>query len=219
MHKILFLFLLTFFNIVLAEEDKWTIHPTIDKSQKSGVYIPKDINDSFKELDAMLSKELKDEMKENSLQDMSQYHFGLGVWMRNNWGLRSGSRFSKWFEMKGILNPDDMSGIILKSYYQYLTNQPITLNEQIEFYIRYWEIRKKPTNYPCEESEYLYGLNYSKNGKDFYYHIIECKVTHQHFVYELDSGWTEPTPKIMHKIKELQCSGQNCVRVIEDTLF
>ena len=65
------------------------------------------------------------------------------MWIRNNWGLWKGSRLSKFFNEKGIYHPDDMSGIILDSYYRYLTGQEITLSEQIKYYQDYWEKAKK----------------------------------------------------------------------------
>lgn len=34
-------------------------------------------------------------VKEGSEQDMIRYHMGLGMWMRNNWGLWGGSRLAK----------------------------------------------------------------------------------------------------------------------------
>ena len=34
---------------------------------------------------------------------------------------------------------DDMSSIIITSYYRYLNNLPINLNEQVEYYKEYWK--------------------------------------------------------------------------------
>ena len=44
---------------------------------------------------------------------MSQYHMGLGLGIRNNWGLWSGSPLAKHMEELGFTHPDDMSGVIL----------------------------------------------------------------------------------------------------------
>lgn len=52
--------------------------------------------------------------------EMIEYHFGLGMWMRNNWGLwRGKSRLLPFFEAKGITHPDEMSGYILDTYKEY----------------------------------------------------------------------------------------------------
>ena len=54
-----------------------------------------------------------------SPDEMSKYHFGFGMYLRNNWGLWGGSRLQKYFFDRGISHPDNMSGIILKHYYDW----------------------------------------------------------------------------------------------------
>ena len=70
-------------------------------------------------------------------------HFGLGLWMRNNWGLWKGSRLHYFFKTKGILHPDDMSGIILTSYHRNLNDVNIKLKKQIRCYQKYWKKQKE----------------------------------------------------------------------------
>jgi len=69
---------------------------------------------------------------------MNLYHMSMGLWMRNNWGLWKGSRLAKWFNAQGIIHPDDMSGIILTSFWRHLNNKPIGLDEQVKFYQDWW---------------------------------------------------------------------------------
>ena len=64
----------------------------------------------------------------------SRLHFGLGMWIRNNWGLWRNSELKKYFLDKGIGHPDVMSGIIFTSYHRYLNKQPIDLEGQIKLY-------------------------------------------------------------------------------------
>lgn len=71
------------------------------------------------------------------------YHFSLGMWIRNNWGLWSGSRLSKYFNDMEVFHPDDMSSIILDSFHRYLNGQDIKLEEQVEASVKYWEELKK----------------------------------------------------------------------------
>ena len=52
--------------------------------------------------------------------DMIAYHLGLGMWMRNNWGLWGGSRLQKYFREKGIGDPEEMSSVILFLYWDWL---------------------------------------------------------------------------------------------------
>lgn len=104
-----------------------------------GIYIPIDIEDCFKQLDQQLKTTAVNEYKSKTEKDATTLsHFGLGLWMRNNWGLWKGSRLSTYFNKLGISHPDDMSSIILKSYYRFLNKQSIDLNKQIEEHKEFW---------------------------------------------------------------------------------
>ncbi len=123
-----------------AENDaKFKLSPTKDTESASGVYIPKDLNDAFVELNTMLSPELIQEMKIGDERDMVRYHRSLGMWMRNNWGLWKGSRLSSYFNKLGIHHPDDMSGIILDSFWRHLNRRPLELKKQVKYYKDYWK--------------------------------------------------------------------------------
>ncbi|HST53320.1 MAG TPA: DUF6794 domain-containing protein [Pyrinomonadaceae bacterium] len=87
----------------------------------NGVYIPKNLGECFTELDKLLPEVDRNEMKALAdRKEMIQYHMGLGLWMRNNWGLWGGSRLQKYFTDRGVRHPDNMSGVILYYYYDWL---------------------------------------------------------------------------------------------------
>ncbi len=100
--------------------------------ERKEIYIPKDLEDRIVELKKLLKPEDIEKMKAGTENEMIQYHFGLGMWMRNNWGLWRGSRLARWFNAKGIKHPDDMSGIILYSFWRHLNQKPIALDEQVK---------------------------------------------------------------------------------------
>jgi len=86
-----------------------------------GRYIPKDLKDAFDQMDKQLPEVDRVEMKAlMSRNEMIRYHMGLGMWMRNNWGLWGGSRLQKYFTDKGVTHPDDMSSVILFFYWDWL---------------------------------------------------------------------------------------------------
>jgi Domain of unknown function (DUF6794) len=90
----------------------------------NGVYIPKDLDECFSELDKLLPEVDRGEMQAlPKREDMIQYHMGLGMWIRNNWGLWGGSRLQKYFNEKGLTHPDNMSGLLLNFYYDWLHGQ------------------------------------------------------------------------------------------------
>jgi len=105
----------------------------------NGIYIPYDLKDCFKQIDIIMADSTKVEVKNmNEFDFVGNYHFGFGMWMRNNWGLWRGSRLYIYFEKKGLHHPDDMSGCILTSYHRYLNNKNIKLRNQIIEYKNYW---------------------------------------------------------------------------------
>lgn len=91
------------------------------------VYIPKNLEECFVELDKLLPEIDKKEMQALKNRDeMIRYHMRLGMWMRNNWGLWGGSRLQKYFTDKGITHPDEMSSVVLYHYYDWLNGKKET---------------------------------------------------------------------------------------------
>jgi hypothetical protein len=127
-------------------EDKWREEDKVRFTTDSirGVYIPKNLEDCFKQIDSFWDDSTKVKVKQWTEDEFrGRVHMGFGMWMRNNWQLWGGSRLSKYFNDFGIYHPDDMSGIILDSYHRYLTGKEIMLEEQIKFYQDYWEKSKE----------------------------------------------------------------------------
>ena len=109
-------------------------------------HLPVDLENSFDALDNTLSPEDIDTIKNMPEDNISSLHMGLGMWIRNNWGLwKKEGPLVKYFNDLGIFHPDDMSGIILTSYWRHLHNQPIELEQQIRYYQQYWEDLKVDT--------------------------------------------------------------------------
>ncbi|MEL7023278.1 MAG: DUF6794 domain-containing protein [Pseudomonadota bacterium] len=101
--------------------------------------IPTTMEEAFAALDAMLSEQDKEQIRSDEECEMIRLHFGLGMWMRNNWGLWQGSALADLLTEKGIHHPDDMSGVILASYWRYLNDLPIELTAQAERIQRTYE--------------------------------------------------------------------------------
>lgn len=167
------------------------------KSEIDGVYIPKDLNEAIAELDRDFPDSLKTEIRKMSENEFSgTYHMGTGMWMRNNWGLWSGSRLSKYFNNLGIYHPDDMSGIILDSFYRTLTDQPIELEKQTEYYKQYWLVVRKP-----EKKNYPNGINILEFNAGIYYDRPDKKPAMVHiqtnsdnemiWLYDYYLGWKQ----------------------------
>lgn len=106
----------------------------------NGVYIPKNLDDCFSQLNSFWNDSIQQSIKTISEDSfVAESHFGIGLWIRNNWGLWGSSRLSAYFSQLEIFHPDDMSGIILRSYHRKLNNKDIKLEEQIAHYHEYWK--------------------------------------------------------------------------------
>lgn len=106
---------------------------------KKKIRIPINLDDCFSELDKISN--IDSFFGENEVDFVTSAHFSLGRWIRNEWGLwddKSNSHLRQYFIDKKIIHADDMSGIILTSYYRYLKNIDLNLDEQIDFYIEYY---------------------------------------------------------------------------------
>lgn len=87
----------------------------------NGIYIPRNIEECFLQLDTLLSAHLRNLiLNTKSIKEIDGLHFGPGMWIRNNWGLWCGSRLQTYLLKRGLNHPDEMSGVIFDYYWDYL---------------------------------------------------------------------------------------------------
>lgn len=105
------------------KKEKFKKRLTLEKIDD--IYIPKNLFECLKELDQILNYENKKELIES--KDSSQFNShmgGLGMWIRNNWGINGGSRLLKYFNDRNIgtkmFGNDIISGIIIEQYILWL---------------------------------------------------------------------------------------------------
>jgi hypothetical protein len=133
-------------TFILVTESSSAAQSTESEPESTEVYIPINLEDCFAQLNKLLKPEDIEMIKASSEEDMVRYHFGMGMWLRNNWGLWGNSRLATWFNERGIHHPDDMSAIILDSYWRHLNQRQINLEEQIKYYQEYWRRIKELQN-------------------------------------------------------------------------
>lgn len=92
---------------------------------RDAVYVPMNLEDTYRELDRLMPAKDKAELRKNP-EASWKYHFSLGMWMRNNWGLWSGSRLTAALGPYLPLHPDDISGALLLAYGRYLQGKPVS---------------------------------------------------------------------------------------------
>ena len=93
-----------------------------EPTQEEEIYIPKDLDDAVRELNKLIRPEDKELIKRGEI-DSADMHFGLGMGLRNSWGLWGGSQLAVYFKQQGITHPDSMSGYILDAFCRNLRGQ------------------------------------------------------------------------------------------------
>lgn len=103
--------------------------------------IPDELSLCFKYLDENLDSKEIEKFKSISENDIVEYHFSIGMHLRNNLlrHHKQSKKITDYFNSIGIYHYDDMSSIILTSYHRHLNDQGLRLNAQLKKYIEYWE--------------------------------------------------------------------------------
>jgi hypothetical protein len=181
------------------------------KSEVDGVYIPKNLEDALVTIDTQLNDSTKVKIKKMSEDDfIAEVHFGKGLQIRNNWNLWKGSRLSRYFNRKGIRHPDDMSGIILRSYYRRLQGKDIQLKAQIASAKAYWKgvkktVLPKPRKHPEPNLEFRSGIHYgyyTENKKWANVHIQTNSTTDLHWIYDYYYGWKQISTETKKRLED-----------------
>lgn len=109
---------------------------------------PNNLQEAIEKLDILIQNNIKckedqdflDEILKTENKFVANIHMNLGMYIRNNWGLwkKEGDLYNMFVKM-GLEHPDDMSGLILTSYYRQQKNLPIKITEEIKKYQDYWK--------------------------------------------------------------------------------
>jgi hypothetical protein len=109
-----------------------------DESSPTGYYIPKDLEDAFLILDKVLSPELIKEIKNKRERELITYVPSLAEWIRRIWinpyyrKDSPSSPLTEYFLSFGKeLDADDISMIIISTYWCRLNGKPLRLNDKL----------------------------------------------------------------------------------------
>jgi hypothetical protein len=104
--------------------------------------VPKTLEECFEKLKVLCSDDLE-QFRKTKEKDLIHFHFTLGMWLRNNWKLWGGvlleqHPLKKYFLDLGLFHPDDMSHVIIVSFWRHLNNKPLEMKAQARHFIDYW---------------------------------------------------------------------------------
>jgi len=153
--------------------------------------LPMSLSDAHDRLTRLLADSTLAKMQKGNEEDMILYHLTLGRWIRNKWGLwRHNSGLSRFFDSAGVRHPDDMSGIILNTFWCKLNNRPMMLDERIQAAARS-EVQAAldfgiaDSLCPVDGSHLEYTDSMEKNGPPWRYYVLgECEKKHHKWVCE-----------------------------------
>ena len=104
---------------------------------------PSNLEEAFEILKKDLSAKDQIEILNMQKDELCRLHSNLGRWIRNNWELWHAGSMTKFFNELGIHHADDMSGIIIESFWHHLRNEPLNLDNQILYYKEFWATQGK----------------------------------------------------------------------------
>jgi hypothetical protein len=190
---------------------KLTLHE--DENSPTGIYIPKDLDDCHAELERMLHPKARlffgGKLVGLSKGDRYKFeegygHMGIGMWMRNNWGLWRGSLLAKYFNALGIKHPDDMSAIILSSYRARLLNRKYDLDTDMRMFKKYWAMMAKPPDFTDPKTGGRISIPDSPVKyftKGMVIHEGINKKTGEVWFFVHDRGWYKPSNEELEAVK------------------
>jgi len=137
MHVVSLLFV--FFSLFVSAQEERMKNQPLDQ-QKT----PTTLSEAHAELERILPHEELAKIDAMPSEDgMIKYHFGLGASIRGNWGLWRGSPLAEHMEELGFTHPDDMSDVILATFWCKRHGQDFRLGERAAEYKRYWKGAQK----------------------------------------------------------------------------
>lgn len=100
----------------------------IKKTRINGVYIPKDLDEAFSEIEQLAKKESLDKFKAADAEFVvKRLHYGLGRWIILNWNFYDGSRISHHIKSYGVTHPDDQVRFLLFALHNHLNKKELDL--------------------------------------------------------------------------------------------
>jgi hypothetical protein len=199
---------------LLADEkrDSPKKQPAQVQAKKTEAPPPKTLEEAHQQLEKLFPQdELAkiDAMKSES--EMIKYHFGLGMGMRNEWGLWGGGPLAKHMNKLGFHHPDDMSGVILETFWCKRHNKDFRLKERAASYEAYWKAAANPPETakdPKDGSKVEWNMSFvagdDKSPRQI--HVGRSKKTGRWLAYEHEIGVYEPDAALLKRIKRQESS-------------
>ena len=179
------------------------------KEIEAKIVIPKTLDEAHAQLEKNLPKEeLAKIDKMKSEDDMSEYHFGFGTGIRNSWGLWGDSPLSKHLRSLGFIHADDMSSVILDTFWCKRHNKDFRIKERAEYYKTYWKENEWPGDdavNPNDNSKIKWTTSITANNKENPMRRIflgRSVKTDRVWAFQHDKGVYAPDAKLLKQLNK-----------------
>jgi hypothetical protein len=107
--------------------------------------VPETLEQCFEQLEGMMKQDPEGGERFLETDDRGKdvtymYHHTLGRWIRNNWGINhSHGKLHEWLTGLGLHHPDDMSGLILTSFWRHKNDKALDIEGQVQHFKDFWD--------------------------------------------------------------------------------
>jgi hypothetical protein len=190
-------------------------------TQQKAAYIPKNLDDAHHELAKMLpAEEIKHIQAMTNRDQMIEYHMGLGLQLRNEWGLWHGSRLARYFTKLGVEHPDGMSSIILATFWCKLHGVHYNLEKMIgdpKERQEYLQSQKEPAGgSPRDGAKIVWVITKPGSKFDVHLGISVSDGSYWRYEYKSGRGIELPTDEDRKDLDELKEAWKQIGTKIED---
>ena len=189
-----------------AEDDPFAVVEPEEANENQAV-VPSTLAEAHALLEEQLAEEelrTIDAMK--SEEEMIEYHFGAGMGMRNSWSLWGDSPLAKHLRELGFTHADDMSAVILETFWCKRHNKELRIKERAEYYKAYWAENKWPDEKvvdPANDSEVHWSRGYEAEGRPHrMIYIGRSKASGRILAFENPTGVYVPDEKLLKSLRE-----------------
>ena len=125
--------------------------PQAESNHDPVAVVPETLDEAHLELERRLPKRVIAKIDAMKTEDeMIDYHMGLGMWMRNTWGLWGNSPLATHMRSYGFTHADDMSGVILETFWCKRHGKGFRLKERADSFAAGWKARSPPPWYAID---------------------------------------------------------------------
>jgi hypothetical protein len=105
--------------------------------------VPRNLEEALDTLDRGASGAVILKMRAGDEQVTAEFHAGLGRWIRNNWQLHEDGPLRRDLSSKGLVYADDMSAVILTSWWRRLHRRPLDVEGQVAEFRQFNEATRR----------------------------------------------------------------------------